>query len=154
TLTADDNQIIANPKGKTAGTVLEAELEKARGVLATLLVQNGTLKLGDVVLAGPAIGRIRAMFDEKGKPVKEAGPSTPVRIMGLDVMPNVGDFFSIYKNEREAREIAEERRQSHTLANMKGPRNLTMEDIFKQFEAGETKELRLILKVDVQGSLE
>src|SRR5262249_40640078 len=112
-LTADEMPIQANPKGKTAGTVLEAQVEKARGVLATLLVQNGTLKLGDVVVAGTAEGRIRAMFDEDGKPVKEAGPSSPVRVMGLSEMPSAGDPFVTFKNEREARDLVEERKQSN-----------------------------------------
>ena len=153
-LTADELPITANPKGKSAGTVLEAQIEKARGVLATLLVQNGTLKLGDVVVAGAAEGRIRAMFDEKGKPVKEAGPSTPVRVMGLSDMPSAGDLFVTFKNEREARTLVDERKQTNAQAAMRGPRTLTMEDLFKQFEAGEVKELRIILKADVQGSLE
>ncbi len=153
-LTADETQITANPKGKTAGTVLEARLERARGVLATLLVQNGTLKLGDIVVAGSAEGRIRAMFDEHGKPVKEAGPSTPVQIMGLPDLPAAGDMFTTVKTDREAREIVEVRKQASSRAEERGPRGLTMEELFKQFEAGEVKELRLILKVDVQGSLE
>src|SRR5262249_32944352 len=154
-LTADEMQIVANPKGRTSGTVLEAQMEKARGVLATLLVQNGTLHPGDVVLAGPAVGRIRAMFDEKGKPVKEAAPSTPVQIMGISDVPAAGDVFTTYKNEREARGVAEERKQAASAqATTRAQRTLTMEDLFKQFEAGEVKELRLILKVDVQGSLE
>ncbi|MCC7448641.1 MAG: translation initiation factor IF-2 [Anaerolineae bacterium] len=153
-LTADETQIVANPKGKTAGTVLEARLEKARGVLATLLVQNGTLKSGDVVVAGMGVGRIRAMFDEKGKPVKEAGPSTPVQVMGLNEMPTAGDLFVTFKNEREARELVEQRKQADAESHVRGARALTMEDLFKQFEAGEIKELRIILKADVQGSLE
>ncbi|MEP7287964.1 MAG: translation initiation factor IF-2 [Chloroflexota bacterium] len=153
-MTADEAQIYANPKGRTAGTVLEAELDKSRGAIVTLLVQNGTLRLGDVVLAGVAEGRIRAMFDENGKSIKEASPSTPVQVMGMSGMPTAGDLFTTYKNEREAREILDERKQAHALATVKGPRNLSMEDLLKQFEAGVVKELRLILKADVQGSLE
>jgi translation initiation factor IF-2 len=153
-LTADEMAITANPKGKTAGTVLEARVEKSRGVLATLLVQNGTLKPGDIVVAGTAHGRIRAMFDEHGKPVKEADPSTPVQVMGLNSMPHAGDLFTVYKNEREAREVVSEREQAQSQANERGPLTLSMEDLFKQFEAGKVKELRLIIKVDVQGSLE
>ncbi len=153
-MTSEEMNIHANPKGKTAGTVLEAQLEKARGVLSTLLVQNGTLKLGDIVVAGGAMGRIRAMFDERGKPIKEAGPSTPALVMGLSDLPNVGDLFTTYKNEREARVLVEQRKQATHDAGLRGPRSLTMEDLFKQFEAGEVKELRLILKADVQGSLE
>jgi translation initiation factor IF-2 len=153
-MTSEEMPINANPKGKTAGTVLEAQVEKARGVLTTLLVQNGTLKTGDIVVAGGAMGRIRAMFDERGKPIKEAGPSTPALVMGLSDLPTVGDLFTIYKNEREARVIVEDRKQATHDANLRGPRVLTMEDLFKQFEAGVVKELRLILKVDVQGSME
>jgi translation initiation factor IF-2 len=153
-LTADEMAITANPKGKTAGTVLEARVEKARGVLATLLIQNGTLKPGDIVVAGTAHGRIRAMFDEHGKPVKEADPSTPVQVMGLNGMPHAGDLFAVYKNEREAREVVSEREQAQFQASERGPLALSMEDLFKQFEAGKVKELRLIIKVDVQGSLE
>src|SRR5262249_9640884 len=121
-LTADELPITANPNGKTAGTVLEAELEKARGPLVTLLVQNGTLKTGDIVLAGQAMGRIRAMFDENGKPLKEAAPSTPVRVMGLNDLPQAGELFSTFKNEREARGLADERKQASHLASVRGPR--------------------------------
>ena len=101
-MTADEAQILANPKGKVAGTVIEAEMDKAKGILVTLLVQNGTLKTGDVVLTGMAIGRIRAMYDQDGKPIKEAPPSTPVQVMGLNEMPNAGDSFIVAKNEKEA----------------------------------------------------
>ncbi|HVO44338.1 MAG TPA: translation initiation factor IF-2 [Aggregatilineales bacterium] len=156
-LTADEANLFANPKAKiTAGTVLEAQREKNRGTLATLLVQNGTLRVGDVVVAGIAIGRLRAMFDENGKPVKEAGPSTPVLVMGLDEIPAAGETFMTYKNEKEARAVIDQKKAEIAAKKdaLSGPRGLTMEDLFKQFEAGETKELRLILKVDVQGSLE
>ncbi len=154
-LTAEEMQIVANPKGKTAGVVLEARIEKARGVLATLLVQNGTLRNGDIVVAGTAIGHIRAMFDENGKPIREAGPSTPVLVMGLNEMPAAGDTFTTYKNERAARAVVEERKQASASAAMgRERRPLTLEDLFSRAEAGDVKELRLILKVDVQGSLE
>ncbi len=154
-LTAEEMQIVANPKGKTAGVVLEARIEKARGVLATLLVQNGTLRNGDIVVAGTAIGHIRAMFDENGKPIREAGPSTPVLVMGLNEMPAAGDTFTTYKNERAARAVVEERKQaSASAATGRERRPLTLEDLFSRAEAGDVKELRLILKVDVQGSLE
>lgn len=155
-LTSEDKQILANPKSKSAaGTIIEARMEKSRGVLATLLVQNGTLRLGDTVVAGRAIGKIRAMFDEKGKPVKDAPPSTPVQVMGLASLPEVGDMFVTYKSEKEARSVVEDRNQAFATAHERGNRpQITMEDLFKQFKAGEAKELRLILKVDVQGSLE
>ncbi|MBX3080351.1 MAG: translation initiation factor IF-2 [Anaerolineae bacterium] len=155
-LTSEDKQILANPKSKSAaGTIIEARMEKSRGVLATLLVQNGTLRLGDTVVAGRAIGKIRAMFDEKGKPVKDAPPSTPVQVMGLASLPEVGDMFVTYKSEKEARAVVEDRNQAFATAHERGNRpQITMEELFKQFKAGEAKELRLILKVDVQGSLE
>jgi len=109
-LTAEAANLRANPKGKTAGTVIESRLEKARGVISTLLVQNGTLRVGDVVVAGAVMGKIRAMFDENGKPVREAPPSTPVQVMGFTELPIVGDLFVTYRNEKEARAVVEERR--------------------------------------------
>lgn len=153
-LVADEAQILANPKGKVVGTVLEAEMDKNKGILATLLVQNGTLKTGDVVITGTSEGRIRAMFDEVGKLVREAPPSTPVRVMGLTEMPHAGDLFTLAKNEKEARLMVEERKQAVSDANVRGPRAVSLDDLFKQFQAGEVKELTIILKADVQGSLE
>ncbi|MCS6872503.1 MAG: translation initiation factor IF-2 [Anaerolineae bacterium] len=154
-LTAESHPIHANPKGKTAGTVIEARLDKTRGVIATLLVQNGTLRTGDIVVAGTAYGKIRAMFDENGKPVREAPPSTPVQVMGFAEQPHVGDLFVTFRNEREARALVEERRQAALQAAAQTARPAaSLEDIFKRFQAGETKELLIILKVDTQGSLE
>jgi translation initiation factor IF-2 len=154
-LTADEAQIYANPKGKTAGTVIEARMEKSRGVLATLLVQNGTLHTGDVVVLGTASGRIRAMFDEKTQPIKEAPPSTPVQVMGLPEIPDVGAMFTVAKNEKEARAIVEERLELLGAPEaINANRPTTLEDFFKQMKAGNAKELLIILKTDVQGSLE
>jgi translation initiation factor IF-2 len=153
-LTAEDAPILANPKGKVFGTVLEATMDKGKGVLATLLVQNGTLKAGDYVIVGNAFGRIRAMFDEKGKQIKDAPPSTPARIMGLNEVPSAGDSFIVLKNEKEARAIIEARNAAAADANAGGRAPMSMEEIFAKFRAGEAKELRIILKVDVQGSLE
>lgn len=154
-LVADDASILANPKGKVAGTVLETEMDKSKGILVTLLVQNGTLHLGDVVLSGMAIGRIRAMYDENGKSVKDAPPSTPVRVMGLSEMPHVGDMFTVAKNEKEARQLVAERKViARSPAEAGGDNPLTLEDLFKRFQSGDVKELALILKADVQGSLE
>ncbi len=153
-LTADETQILANPNGKVAGTVLETEMDKSKGILVTLLVQNGTLRVGDVVLSGTATGRIRAMYDETAKPVKEAGPSTPVRVMGMSEMPHVGDLFNVAKNEKEARQIAADRKSSVVIESGRAPQITSLEDLFKQFQAGEVKELALIVKSDVQGSLE
>ncbi len=153
-LTADEHAdaIVANPKGEVFGTVLEARIDKFRGVIATLLVLNGTLNPGDVVVAGSSYGRIKAMFDESGKPVKSAGPSTPVAVLGLHEMPQAGDSFEIAKNEKLARALIEERQQPESQAA--GRSSVSLEDFFKQFAAGESKELLLILKVDVQGSLQ
>jgi len=153
-LTADDAQIVANPKGRVAGTVIEAQMDKNKGILATLLVQNGTLRVGDIVLTGTSLGRIRAMFDEKGKPIQNAPPSTPARVMGLNEMPNAGDSFNIVRSEKEARVVVEERKAAQVTANERGPRSFSLEDVFKKFEAGDVRELNLILKADVQGSLE
>jgi translation initiation factor IF-2 len=155
TLTADESQILENPSGKVIGTVLETEMDKSKGILVTLLVQNGTLRVGDVVLSGTATGRIRAMYDENGKPVKEARPSTPVRVMGMSEMPHVGELFNVAKNEKEARQIAAERKSNMVVASGRAPQPITsLEDLFKQFQAGQVKELALIVKADVQGSLE
>jgi translation initiation factor IF-2 len=152
-LVADDTDIRANPDGHTSGTVIEAELDKAKGVVVTLLVQNGTLKAGDTVVAGTAHGRLRAMFDFRGKPVEQAGPSMPVAVMGLSDVPEAGEPFQTSKSDKEARQIIEERQkiqQSQTQTKSKA----SLEELFSSFQAGETKELRLIIKADVQGSLE
>lgn len=153
-LTAEENQIVANPKSRAAGTVIEVNMDKSKGVMTTLLVQNGTLKLGDAVVSGGAVGRIRAMFDDRGKSLQAALPSTPVRVMGLNEMPPVGAIFEVYKNEREARIAADEFHKSEHATVEAAPRTFSLDDVFKQFEAGNVKELNLILKSDVQGSLE
>ncbi|MCC7205855.1 MAG: translation initiation factor IF-2 [Anaerolineae bacterium] len=152
-LTADETDIRANPKGKVTGTVIEARVEKARGVLATLLVQNGTLKTGDIVVVGTTEGRIRAMFDETGRTVREASPSTPVQVMGLAGMPAAGDVFMVAPSEKEARAIVAERVAANRPTDREAPR-ITLEDFFKRVQEGEAKELLMILKVDVQGSLD
>lgn len=151
-LVADASDIRANPQGKVMGTIIEAQLDKAKGVLATLLVQNGTLKNGDVVVAGTAHGRLKAMFDYRGKPVQKAGPATPVRVMGMAEVPAAGDVFEVFANEKAARDVVYKRQESQKeqLVSSK----MSLEDLFAKFKAGEVKELRLILKADVQGSLE
>lgn len=152
-LVADNTQINANPSGKVIGTVIEAELDKSRGVIATLLVQNGTLSAGDVVVAGTAHGKLRAMSDFKGKPVKKAGPSMPVLVMGLNEVPSAGDLFQVVASEKEARAIVTERINSakeQSLARKK----VSLEDLFANVQSGETRELNLIVKADVQGSLD
>ena len=151
-LVADNMTIKANPKGDCIGTVVEARLEKGRGHLATLLVQNGTLKVGDVVVAGEATGKIKAMFDQRQKRVSKAGPSTPVLVMGLNALPEAGDLFQVVASDREGRAMVAQRK-----AEREAKRNLkraTLEELFNRYKSGEAKELRLILKADVQGSLE
>jgi len=152
-LVADNCKILANPNGTVMGTVIEAAVDKNRGVAATLLVQNGTLKSGDAVAVGDACGKIRAMFDFKGKPIEEAGPSNPVQILGLNDVPKAGDIFQVCASEREARAIVNERKAKQ--AELRSVKSMTtLEDLFSKVQAGEMGELRLILKADVQGSLE
>ncbi len=153
-LIADDMDITANPKAEASGTVLDGELDRQRGVLATLLVQNGTLHVGDVIVAGLACGKIRAMFDENGKRVKVAGPSTPVQVMGLDKVPVAGDLFQHAQSDKSARAITADRRRTAAEEDARPGPTLTLEDVFKRFMAGEAKELNLIIKSDVQGTLE
>lgn len=153
-LVADNTSIRANPKGRTIGTVIEAEIDRARGVLATLLVQNGTLQVGDVVVAGTAYGKLRAMFDHLGRRVRQAGPSTPVAVMGLNDVPQAGDLFQVVESDREARAMVFERKAALDLAASSQKSTVTLEELFNRYQAGEVKELRLIVKADVQGSLE
>ncbi len=152
-LVADNTSIKANPSGKVIGTVIEAEVDKSKGVMATLLVQNGTLASGDVVVAGTAHGRLRALSDYKGKPVKKAGPSMPVAVMGLSDVPSAGDLFEVVDSEREARLIVAER-QALAKSQAQAKKKVSLEDLFANVQAGEAKELNLIVKADVQGSLD
>jgi len=152
-LVADSTEIKANPGGKVIGTVIEAELDKSKGVMATLLVQNGTLEAGDIVVAGTSYGKLRAITDYKGKTIKKAGPSTPVAVMGLTGMPSAGDIFQVVKSEKEARNIVAERADAaKTLSQTK--KKVSLEDLFANVQAGEAKGLNLIIKADVQGSLD
>jgi translation initiation factor IF-2 len=150
-LVADDHIIVANPDADPTGVVIESQVEKSRGTVATLLVLNGTLNRGDTVIAGQSYGRIKAMFDAKGNQIKSAGPSVPVSILGLNDPPQPGDTFERVKSEKEARAILSEREteQEETSAPA-----MTLEDMFAQFSADENKEMNLIVKADVQGSLE
>ena len=152
-LVAENMDIQANPNGRTIGTVIEAKVDRAKGVVATLLVQNGTLSVGDIVLAGTAWGRIRAMFDFRGRKLQKAGPSTPVQIMGLSEVPEAGDLFQVLPSEREARQVVEERRNKAQAQRAAAPK-ATLEELFSRVQSGEERELRLIVKADVQGSLE
>jgi translation initiation factor IF-2 len=153
-LVADNMDIHANPNGDVIGTVIEAELDRAKGAMATLLVQNGTLEVGDVVIVGKAYGKLKALFDFRSHRIQKAGPSTPVSVMGLNEVPQAGDLFQVVPSEREARVIITEK----SLSDEKGPAakraQITLEQLFDQFKAGEIPELRLIIKADVQGSLE
>jgi translation initiation factor IF-2 len=152
-LVADSLEIKANPEGRILGTVIEGEIDKRRGVMATLLVQNGTLHVGDVVLAGTASGRVRALFDYQGSKIEEAKPSMPVSVLGLSEVPTAGELFIQVPSEREARAIAQKRRNDET-AKLERRKPLGLEEVFEAFKAGETQELRLVIKGDVQGALE
>jgi translation initiation factor IF-2 len=152
-LVADNTEIKANPNGKVIGTVIEAELDKSKGVMATLLVQNGTLESGSIVVAGTAHGKLRALSDFRGKPVKKAGPSTPVSVMGLSDVPSAGDVFEVVGSEREARAIVAARAEA-TKSQAQARKKVSLEDLFASVQAGEARELNLIVKADVQGSLD
>jgi translation initiation factor IF-2 len=153
-LVADDARIVANPKAEASGAVLESRVDKNRGTLATLLVLNGTLKRGDVILAGDAYGRVRAMYDAEGNQVDSAPPSTPVQVLGLSEPPLPGTTFEQVKNEKTARQLVDERKDAANALKTSGARQITLEDVFRQVAEGDTKELTLIIKVDVQGSLQ
>jgi len=153
-LVADDMEILANPEGKIFGTVIEAELTKGRGVMTTLLVQNGTLKVGDTVLAGTSCGRIKAMFDFTGAKITEAGPSVPVSVMGLSDVPKAGELFNVVASEKAAREMIDERLLEAEKSPTEADSAANLEQLFARVQAGEEDELRLIIKADVQGSLE
>jgi translation initiation factor IF-2 len=152
-LVADNTDIRANPDGRTIGTVIEAEVDKTKGTVATLLVQNGTLQSGDIVVAGNAYGRLRALYDFRGKPVKKAGPSTPVGVLGLNEVPSAGDLFQVVNSDKEARDIVAQRIEAQKQ-QAQSKKKASLEDLFAAFQAGEAKELGLIIKADVQGSLE
>jgi translation initiation factor IF-2 len=153
-LVADNTEILANPEGHVIGTVIEAERDKYRGVVATLLVQNGTLNAGDILVAGTTSGHLRAMFDYNGNRVESALPSTPVSVMGLDDVPEAGDLFRIVSSDKEARAITAERKERMKQTAVRSSSILTLESMFDRFQAGEVRELRLVVKADVQGSLE
>lgn len=153
-LVAEMKELKANPNRLAKGTVIEAQLDKGRGPVATLLVQNGTLKTGDIVVAGTAVGRVRAMNDDKGKAIKKAGPSIPVEILGLSEVPDGGDVFYAVEDERKAREVVEARKFKAKQEAQKQSQALSLDNLFEQIEAGKTKDLNIIVKADVQGSVE
>ena len=153
-LVADVKELKANPNRQAKGTVIEARLDKGRGPVATILVQNGTLHTGDILIAGTSVGRVRVMLDDKGRRVNSAGPSTPVEITGLDEAPSAGDIFNVVEDERLARELVEQRKQQAKEVMFQSYHKVTLENLFSQIEEGSVKELPIIVKADVQGSVE
>ncbi len=153
-LVAEVKELKANPDRLAKGTVIEARLDKGRGPIATLLVQNGTLKQGDVLIAGTAVGRVRVMTNHKGRTVKSAGPSVPVEITGLAEVPSAGDTFNAVEDERLARELVEKRKHEAKQEQFNAYRKVTLDNLFSQIAEGEIKELPIIVKADVQGSVE
>lgn len=153
-LVAEMKELKANPHRLAKGAVIEARLDKGRGPIATILVQNGTLHQGDVIIAGTAVGRIRVMTDDKGKVVKEAGPSVPVEITGLAEVPSAGDTFNAVEDEKLARELVEQRKHEAKQEQFSAYQKITLDNLFSQIAEGEIKELPIIVKADVQGSVE
>ena len=153
-LTAEMRELRANPDRKAKGTVIEARRDKGRGPIATVLVQNGTLHSGDILIAGMTVGRVRTMINDKGQRLTDAGPSVPVEITGLRDAPNAGDIFNVVDDERMARELVEQRKEENKQATTGGERKVSLNDLFAQIKEGELKELTLIVKADVQGSVE
>jgi len=153
-LVSDMLELKANPDRRAGGTVIEARLDKGRGPVATLLVQRGTLKIGDIVVAGTSVGRIRAMSNENGRKLKEAGPSIPVEITGLDTAPSAGDTFDAVSDERLARELVEQRKHTAKEELWGAAQKVTLDNLFSQMQSNELKELNVIVKADVQGSVE
>ncbi|KGR80313.1 translation initiation factor IF-2 [Ureibacillus manganicus] len=153
-LVAEVGELKANPKRTALGTVIEAQLDKGRGSVATLLVQDGTLRVGDPIVVGHAYGRVRAMVNDIGRRVKEAGPSTPVEITGLNDVPQAGDRFVVFEDEKSARQVGESRAMTAIQASRSEKQRITLDNLFEQMSQGEVKELNVIVKADVQGTVE
>lgn len=153
-LQADIAELKANPNREAKGTIIESKLDKGRGPVATVLVQNGTLHSGDIVVAGTAVGKVRVMIDDKGERIKEAGPSVPVEIVGLSEVPAAGDIFHVVKDERMAKELVEQRKYEKKEEEFKARSNISLDDLFAQIQQGNVKDLNIIIKADVQGSVE
>jgi translation initiation factor IF-2 len=147
-------ELKANPEKKARGTIIEAKLDRGRGPVATVLVQSGTLKAGDMFLAGSHVGKVRALIDDTGKRITEAGPSTPVEVIGFPEVPLAGDIFIVVEDEKRARQIALARQQKQRLADMARSRKLTLDELYARIKEGEIKDLNIIIKGDVQGSVE
>ena len=154
TLVADMKELRANPERAAKGTVIEARLDKGRGPIATVLVQNGTLHVGDIIVAGTSVGRVRAMMNDRGVKVQEAGPSVPVEITGLDEVPAGGDILNVVSDERLARELVEQRYTEQKEEQFNAQTKVTLDNLFDQMQQGEMKTLQIIVKADVQGSVE
>jgi translation initiation factor IF-2 len=153
-LVAEVSEFKANPNRPARGTVIEAELDKGRGPVASVLVQKGTLNIGDMIMAGPSFGRVRAMMDDKGQRIKKAGPSTPVEVLGFSEVPQAGDIFIVVEDEKLARHIAARRQTKKREDELKTNARVSLEDLFKHIKEGQIKELGIIVKADVQGSVE
>lgn len=153
-LVAEMQELKANPNKKARGTVIEAKLDKSRGPVATVLIQNGTLNIGDYFIVGNTYGKVRTMTDDKGKNVKKAGPSMPVEITGLSEVPDAGDIFITVNDEKTARTISEKRKEKYREEHLQSSQKISLDDLFNQIQAGKVKELNIIIKADVQGSVE
>lgn len=153
-LVAEMEELKANPNKLAKGTVIEAQLDKGRGPVATILVQSGTLKIGDVILAGTAFGKVRAMFDDKGRKIKKAGPSMPVEVLGFSEVPEAGDKLISLEDEKRARMLADKRKEIQREEEIKQKQKISLDELFSQIKEGNVKELNIILKADVQGSVE
>lgn len=153
-LVADMQELKANPARRARGTVIEAKLDKGRGPVATVLIQNGTLNVGDSIVAGVAYGKVRAMMDDKGKRIKKAGPSTPVEVLGFSEVPEAGDKFFVTPDDKTARQTAEGRKEQLRQSQLKSKQRISLEDLFNQIQEGQVKELNIIIKADVHGSVE
>jgi len=153
-LVAEVQELKANPNRSAKGTIIEAKLDKGRGSVATVLIQKGTLKKGDIVLVGSAYGKVRAMFNSKGKKINQAGPSVPVEILGLSHTPLAGDSLIVMESEKDAKNIAEKRKDKRHLENMNTTSKVSLEDLYERIQKGEVKDLNIIIKADVSGSIE
>jgi translation initiation factor IF-2 len=153
-LVAEMQELKANPNRLAKGTIIEAKLDKGRGPVATVLVQNGTLRVGDAIVAGTAYGRVRAMMDHNGRRLESAGPSVPVEVLGFSEVPEAGDILYAVEDDKLARQVAEERKEKMKEASARSALKASLDDLFNQIEQGELKELKLIIKADVQGTAE
>ena len=153
-LVAEISDLKANPNRKAKGTVIEAKLDKSRGPVSSILVQNGSLEIGDFIIVGTTSGRIRAMQDDKGRKIKKALPSTPVEIIGLSDVPQAGDIFQVVEDEKLAKQISSERSAQKREEVINARSRISLDDLFNQIQQGEIKDLNIIIKADVQGSIE